>query len=89
MWNISTGICVQTLEGHRYSISSLVYLNDNETIVSGSWDRMIQVWNYNTGEIVQTICNDHVINCLLVLNEKTLVCSQGEIEHRITLFHII
>jgi WD40 repeat protein len=94
LWHISSGQLIKTLNGHKYSITSIVSLNDNETIVSSSWDRTIKLWNINTGELVQTLFDDnendddHIVNCLLLLNDKTLVCSSGEVTHKIILFNI-
>jgi len=42
---LSTGNCLQTLEGHVNNISSVAIQGDK--IVSGSWDKTIKIWSLN------------------------------------------
>ena len=44
-----------TLKGHFDFITSVVISNDDKTIVSGSWDKTIKVWNLETGYEVKTL----------------------------------
>ncbi|KAM5528787.1 Vegetative incompatibility protein HET-E-1-like protein 7 [Fusarium oxysporum f. sp. phaseoli] len=46
---------LQTLEGHRGSVSSVVFSNDGKLIASGSYDNTIKIWNTATGEEERTL----------------------------------
>ncbi|KAF5231869.1 hypothetical protein FAUST_9005 [Fusarium austroamericanum] len=42
--------CLLTLEGHRSSVSSVVFSHDSKKVASGSDDKTIRIWNAETGE---------------------------------------
>ena len=48
VWNVDTGECIVTLEGHegylRSSVESVGFNRDGTKIVSGSYDGTIRVW---------------------------------------------
>jgi WD40 repeat protein len=44
-----------TLEGHSDGVSSVSLLRDGKTLVSGSSDETILVWNLDTKECVTTL----------------------------------
>ncbi len=68
IWNTALGT-YNTLSGHtseiRYSIDMF---NDGKTLVSGSYDLTIKLWNVNTGSCSNTISTGLKINSLAVLN---------------------
>ena len=42
IWEVNTGNCLQTLEGHTNFVISIKVLSE-EKIISGSWDKAIKV----------------------------------------------
>ncbi len=69
IWNITSGALIQSLTGHtgeiRYSIDML---NDGKTLVSGSYDLSIKLWNVNTVTYSNTISTGLKTYSLAVLN---------------------
>ena len=51
-------VCLKTLEGHSWDVSSVAYSPDGTKIVSGSGDKTIKIWNANTGESLKTLVRD-------------------------------
>ena len=49
------GPCIQTLEGHGGSVTSVAFSADSKLVVSGSDDRTIKVWDAATGREMQTL----------------------------------
>lgn len=45
MWEISTGYCKRTWSGHEAWVRRIAVSKDGQTIVSGSDDQSIIVWN--------------------------------------------
>lgn len=45
LWNLSTGLPIQTFAGHRYKVTSLSFSQDGKTIFSTGWDRTVKVWD--------------------------------------------
>lgn len=44
-----------TLEGHRYSVSSVAFLPDGNYLASASHDRTVMIWEAATGQCIRTI----------------------------------
>ena len=61
VWNVRTGECTHTLEGHWGTVCSVAF--DGMTIVSGSWDDTMRIWHapYNTAECERVIVG-HTLN---------------------------
>ena len=55
IWNSKTGMCLNTLNEHRGSVTCLQMLSNDE-IVSGSLDSTIKIWNLNIGSVMVLIC---------------------------------
>ncbi len=51
----TSGSLIRTLTGHTDSLLWSVDLLNSQTLVSGSWDRTIKLWNWSTGECLSTI----------------------------------
>ncbi|KNB07800.1 hypothetical protein FOXG_19913 [Fusarium oxysporum f. sp. lycopersici 4287] len=47
--------CLLTLEGHSDYVRSVVFSHDSKKVASGSSDKMIRIWNAETGECEQEL----------------------------------
>ncbi|KAL8943682.1 MAG: hypothetical protein Q9216_000881 [Gyalolechia sp. 2 TL-2023] len=45
IWSVQTGQLLDQLAGHEGPVSSLVFAPSGGTLVSGSWDHTIRIWN--------------------------------------------
>ncbi|KAF3392416.1 hypothetical protein F1880_008930 [Penicillium rolfsii] len=54
-WDAHTGACLQTLEGHNWSVNSVVFSPDSSRVASGSSDETIKIWDAHTGACLQTL----------------------------------
>ena len=55
MWDVATGRCVATLEGHSLRVKSVAVFPDGRRVVSASWDNTLKVWDVETGECLATL----------------------------------
>jgi WD40 repeat protein len=55
LWDITTGKCLKTLQGHTSWVNSVAISPDGTTLVSGSADRTIKLWDIRTGECLKTL----------------------------------
>ncbi|OJJ78664.1 WD40 repeat domain-containing protein [Aspergillus glaucus CBS 516.65] len=49
------GACVQTLEGHSGSVTSVIFSHDSKLLASASYDDTIRVWDARSGQCLQTL----------------------------------
>ncbi|KAK3816668.1 MAG: WD40-repeat-containing domain protein [Benniella sp.] len=50
LWDIRTGTCIQTLNGHDSNILSIAYSPQGDQIASSSDDKTIKIWDVESGE---------------------------------------
>lgn len=55
IWNLSTRECEHILKGHREPVFYMVTIDDK--IISCAHIAEINVWNYNTGQLENTLCD--------------------------------
>jgi WD40 repeat protein len=55
LWDLGTGACEQTLAGHDGVVTSVALSADGHRALSGSDDRMVKLWDLETGELLRTL----------------------------------
>eukprot|EP00178_Gracilaria_changii_P001467 TRINITY_DN11_c1_g1_i1.p1 TRINITY_DN11_c1_g1~~TRINITY_DN11_c1_g1_i1.p1 ORF type:complete len:813 (+),score=122.04 TRINITY_DN11_c1_g1_i1:4688-7126(+) len=55
VWDVESGECIHTLNGHTASVCSVASVTDANTIVSASWDMTARVWSIDTGECLRVL----------------------------------
>lgn len=68
----------QTLTGHTDSVWSVILSPDSKTLISGSADHTIKIWNPETGKVVQTLVGHTDAVRSLTSNGKTLISGSGD-----------
>ena len=55
VWDVATGQCVATLEGHSKDVWCVAMFPDGRRVVSASDDKTLKVWDVVTGKCVATL----------------------------------
>ena len=55
LWDVTSGECLQTLEGHSRYVTSVSFSPDGTKVASGSWDKTVKLWDVTSGECLQTL----------------------------------
>jgi WD40 repeat protein len=55
VWNLDTGVCLQTFWGHTDYVSSVALHADGRRVVTVGLDRTVRVWNLDTGACLKTL----------------------------------
>ena len=54
LWEVSSGCCVRTFEGHTENVESVCLTPDGRWALSGSADKTLRLWEVSTGRCVRT-----------------------------------
>jgi WD40 repeat protein/serine/threonine protein kinase len=54
LWNVSTGQCIRTFEGHSDSVTSVSLSADGKYALSGSRDNTLKLWDIKSGLCMRT-----------------------------------
>jgi WD40 repeat protein len=70
VWNILTGELIRKLTGYTNAIASSLDLGSyGLMLLSGSADKTIKIWKWETGELTNTINTGSAIQSLAVVNQ--------------------
>ncbi|MCX7595844.1 MAG: hypothetical protein N2235_19190 [Fischerella sp.] len=79
-----TNILQTTLKGHALKVSSVAITADNKTVISGSEDNTIKIWNLGTGQLKRTLTDrTGVVNYLSVTPDGKYIVSAEDKSVRI------
>jgi WD40 repeat protein len=85
IWDVETGMLVKELAGHGGQVKSLVFIEDGQILVSGSYDKTIKVWDMAGGTVLSTLTGhgDYVASVAVSRNAKYLASGGGGAEIKI------
>ena len=67
IFSTQTRKCIGTLEGHKKAVTSLLFMNESKTLLSGSYDGLMCIWDVQNMSLVRVIqhgsdCNSGKLN---------------------------
>jgi WD40 repeat protein len=79
-WSLSrdTGVGLRRLTGHTKAVTTLMVTPDGRTVISGSVDKMVKVWDLSTGKCIRTyVGHNNAITALAVTPDGQKLLSTG------------
>jgi platelet-activating factor acetylhydrolase IB subunit alpha len=67
LWNVETGVCIATLNGHDNWVRALVFHPDGKYLLSSSDDKSIKIWDLDQGPRCSRTIEDahgHFVSCM-------------------------
>jgi hypothetical protein len=82
IWNVqqTPAKLVTTIQGHKDAILSVAFSPDGSAIATGSYDKLVKVWDATTGKELRTLKehSDAVYSVAFLPNGKQLVSGAGD-----------
>jgi small GTP-binding protein len=80
VWNVETGQCLATLEGHIYGVWAVAITPDGRRAISGSADKTVRVWDVQTGQCLATLegHTDSVLAVTVTADGRRIVSCSGD-----------
>ncbi len=77
LWDSASGELVRELKGHNDVIYSLIFSPDGRSVISGSWDATLRVWDVSTGGELTSIKGQGTIYALAITPDGTHILAGG------------
>ena len=70
VWNMSTGVCEQTLKGHTSTIRCVQVVAQEPVAITGSRDGTLRVWDLAQGRVRHVLAgHQHSVRCMAVYGD--------------------
>ncbi|GAB4238277.1 MAG: hypothetical protein Tsb0034_13790 [Ekhidna sp.] len=81
MWDVASGIDVNTFNAHQGAVLTIELSKDGQTLISGDSEGKIIVWNAITGEVLQEIsAHEGAVNTAKLSKDGNMIVSGGDDE---------
>ncbi|KAL5085552.1 hypothetical protein Trisim1_012506 [Trichoderma cf. simile WF8] len=70
--------CLQTLEDHNGSVTSIVFSPDGQRLASGSYDKTIKIWDVNSGSCQTLECDGVVLSIIFSSDGQQLTSALSD-----------
>ncbi len=79
IWNLSNGECEKTLVGHFGAVRACYFLNQDQEILSASYDGKMKLWDIKSGRTIRTYSGHKGrIETCAISPDKKYACSGGK-----------
>ncbi len=86
LWDLETGVCLNTLKAHNDWIRSVIITKDKR-IISGSDDCTIKIWNSITGFCLNTLTSNSPIRISILTSDDKKIIS-GHLDYTIKIWDL-
>lgn len=76
IWDLNTGELLHNLD--HISVVSIVISNDNNYVITGSYNGEIKIWNLNTGALLRKLKHENHLNSLIISKNNKFLVSEGK-----------
>jgi WD40 repeat protein len=81
IWDTSDWSIISKMQNHSAAVTSIVDLGDGQTIISGSYDKKINIYNYKTSTLIESVKENKSSVFSLVLNSSKTKLVAGVLDN--------
>ena len=87
VWDVVSGEELKTFSGHTSGVRAVLFSQDGDWVVSGSFDGSIKIWDVDSGEELHTFSgHQKTVNSLVFLPGDRLV--SGSLDNTIKIWDL-
>jgi WD40 repeat protein len=87
IWDIETGRCLRTMEGHNSIVNSVAFSADARWVLSGGW-RQVRLWDVATGACLRTFEGHTKEVCAVSLSTDGRLALSGSDDNTLRLWDV-
>ena len=84
--DVNRGECLQTLVGHTNGIWSVVFSPDGQSLISGSSDTTVRIWDWVTGKCRRVLQGHQEIIWSVATNQDGSLVASGSDDHTVRIW---
>lgn len=88
LWDIQTWTICSRIQAHVAAVTSIIDLDDGEHLLTGSYDKKINLFNHRRGEVVSSYNNKSGVTCMVMTSDKQKVVTSG-LENSMNVWKIV
>lgn len=78
LWSVETGEVIKVLTGHKSPVKSVAFSPDGRTLVSGSHDRTLKLWDIHSGQEILSLRHIKQVETVAFSPNGKVLASGGE-----------
>lgn len=77
LWDTKSWTIGTRIQAHNAALTCILDLEDNQHLLTGSYDKKINLFNHHRGEVVSSYNNKSGITCMVLTSDRQRVVSSG------------
>lgn len=77
LWDTKSWTIASRIQSHSAAVTSIVDLEDSQHLVTGSYDKKINLYNYAKGQVISSYSNKSAVTSIVLTSDRKRIISAG------------